>query len=80
MGCGQANLALPLTSYIPHHTLFKGVSMEWFVASCVVQSTDGLTAKQLVLLSKEPSFAIVKAIFATPKQLVLLYEMISLPL
>ena len=54
--------------------------MEWFVASCVVQSTDGLTAKQLVLLSKEPSFAIVKAIFATPKQLVLLYEMISLPL
>jgi hypothetical protein len=35
-----------------------------------------LTAKQLVLVSEMPSFALAKAIFATPKQLVLLYEMI----
>ena len=39
-----------------------------------------LTAKQLVLVSKMPSFALAKAIFAIAKQLVLLYEMISLPL
>jgi hypothetical protein len=36
-----------------------------------------LTAKQLVLLSEMPSFALAKAIFAIPKQLVLLYEIIS---
>jgi hypothetical protein len=37
-----------------------------------------LTAKQLVLLSKIPSFAYAKAIFAIAKQLVLLDDIISL--
>ena len=39
-----------------------------------------LTAKQLVLPSKVPSFAFANTIFAIAKQLVLLYEMIFLPL
>ena len=39
-----------------------------------------LTAKQLVLVSQMPSFALAKAIFAIAKQLVLLYDYISLPL
>ena len=39
-----------------------------------------LTAKQLVLLFKKPSFAFVNTIFAIAKQLVLLYEIISLTL
>ena len=36
-----------------------------------------LTTKQLVLVFEMPSFDLAKAIFAIPKQLVLLYEIIS---
>ena len=39
-----------------------------------------LTVKQLVLLSKVPSFTIIKAIFDIVKQVVLLFAIISLQL